>query len=623
MQSRSFVLLGSAGLMLLSFASTAGALALIPMEEPVTALVPPPANGSPFIPAMQYTFSGSTLVATTVTSTPLLCANTSAPTLGGTSLNTVYYSGAGLQAAPPRPFIFGAAAGNPTVSGQATGATQLQMSTSSVQFGGDALGSLVCYGLDVHGARRLTRDIFSDGADGVPYNSVVTLSVTHVPTSSTDFYRYRIDVTLPPLPATTDDFALVEGFDTAVFATTSAESAAGLQGSWCQSQDGQSCSFSPVAGNINFSYFDGVNHSMQAPVAPNGPAQYHFIVTRYLRTGVASVPATGAPVVMAALFSPNDLEENKLDDNVASGNDQIANAAPSVTQDATFTSFAGSLAALIENNDSGTLTFDIADSDTQDPNQGPTLSASVMLNVSGLSVPVAANCSTVLPLGNNKASRACTVDIPFNNPSWWNTAVPANYDGLFNTVATDTTNGSYASGVTASAKIVVTDAGLKSSAPLSVPIHIHSAANNAPVVAFGAALPNVADPSQGGSSFPTYSCSIGANNCGATFHVVEMDHLITALPGPAAAFDELASQSTAVLGLQCGLLGENSPIFTNAPVAVPTNGSPTGYDLLFQLTSPLVAGSSLCSINITDNGSFPNGETAKSTIKQFRIVVSS
>jgi hypothetical protein len=620
MQSRSFVFLGSAGLMLLSYASTSGAVSLIPMEEPSTILVTPlPGN----ISSMHYDFAGGAFIATTVTSTPLMCANTSAPPATGTTLNPVYYSGFGGIGNPtPRPFVFGASPSAPSVSAQAVGVANFGMNTgTSMQFTGDAAGSLVCYGLSPSGARRLTRDIFLDGADGVAYNSTVTLSVFHVPGNGTDFYGYKIDVTLPPLPTSTDDFALIEGYDSSVFATNAAESASGIQGNWCQSLDGQTCAFSPNPGNINFSYANGINNSLQAPVAPNAPVQYHFIVKRYLRSGVAALPATGAPVAMVALFSPNDLEENKLDDNVATGNNQIANAAPSVTQDATFTSFAGSLAGLNENTDSGTLTFDIADSDTPDVNGS--LGAAVTLNVAGQSVNVATDCSTVLPLGNNKASRACTVDIPLNNPSWWNSSVAANYDGLFNTLATDTTNGVYANGVTASAQIVVTDAAGKSSAPQSVLVHIHSTANNAPVVAFGAAMPNVADPSQGGSSFPTYSCSIGANNCGATFHVVEIDNLITALPGPAASFDELASQSTAVLGLQCGLLGENSPIFTNAPVAVPTNGSPTGYDLLFQLTSPLVAGSSLCSLNITDNGSFPNGETAKSTSKQFRIVVSS
>jgi hypothetical protein len=322
MQLRLRFLLSSAGLMLLSQAPVAGAVTLVPMEEPVSTLVSPP-NANPFISSMQYAFSGNSLIATTVTATPLLCANTSAPLVAGTTLNPVYYSATGIGSASPHPFVFGASPGSPNVSALASGATNVAMSPTSMTFGGDASGSLVCYGLDSSGAHRLTRDVFMDGLDGVPYNSSVVLSVLHVPTSSTDYYSYKIDVTLPALPVTTDEFALIEGFDSAVFATTAGESTAGIQGTWCQSLDGQSCAFAPNAGNINFSYANGTNNSLVAPVSPNSAVLYHFIVKRYLRTGVASVPSTGAPLVIAALFSPNDLEENKLDDNVATGNNQV------------------------------------------------------------------------------------------------------------------------------------------------------------------------------------------------------------------------------------------------------------------------------------------------------------
>jgi hypothetical protein len=290
--------------------------------------------------------------------------------------------------------------------------------------------------------------------------------------------------------------------------------------------------------------------TVTAPVAPAAATTVHFVVYRSFQTGVASLPASGAPVALAALFSPNDLEENKLDDNVATGNNQVANAAPSVTQDATFTSFAGSLAALNENTDSGTMTFDISDSDTPESGSS-TLQAAVTLNLPGsISVPVTANCPTLLSSpGATPVSRACTLDIPLNNGAFWNAQVGAALDGGFNVLATDTTNGIYASGVSASASIVVTDPLGKVSAPVAVPVHIHSTANNAPVVAFGAAMPGAPDSNQGGTSYPTYSCSIQANNCGATFHVVELDDLITALPGPAAALDELASQTTAVLNV--------------------------------------------------------------------------
>jgi len=617
MQLRWFVLFNSAGLMLLSHASTVGAVNLIPMEEPVTTLVSPP-HANPVPSAMHYDFAQNGAVVTMLTSTPLLCANTSTPIVPGVGLNIVYYSGyaSGLSNPAPLPFVFGASSTSPSVSAVATGAQGVGM-TPSMTFSGDDLGSLVCYGLDSNGTRRLTRDLFEDGLDGASYDSSVAVSVFALPADGnlTYDYAYTIDVTVPPLPAGTNcsgtgldcNFVIMEGYDSSVFSTTS--------GGWCQASLGtQSCSGPTTLGNVYF--------SIPAPIAPAAAKSYRFVAYRSLRSGIAALPDTGAPVVIAALFSPNDLDENKLDDNVSTGNNQKSNAAPSVTQDATFTSFAGSLAGLSENTDSGMLTFDIGDPDTADVPAGGSLHATVSLTIGGLSASVPADCSTTLG-SSGGSSHACKVDIGLNNGNWWNTDVSATYDGLFNAVATDATNGSYAPGVTASLQITAIDALGKASAPLSVPVHIHSTANNAPVVTFGGAMPNTADSSQGGSSFPTYSCSIGTNNCGATFHVVELDGLITALPGPASAFDELALQSTAVLDVQCGLLGENSAIFANTPVATPSSGSPASYDVLFQFKSPLVAGSSLCSINITDSGSFPNGETAKNTSKQFRIIVSS
>jgi len=642
MQSRCFVLLGSAGLMLLfQTATAASGVSLLAMEEPVSTLVSPSAAT---IPSMQYTYAGAAFVATTVTSTPLLCANTGQPSVAGTTLNPVYYSAFGGVGNPnPRPFVFGASAGSPGVSAQAQGATQVAMTASSMQFLGDASGSLVCYGLDPHGAHRLTRDMFEDGVDPNPYNSSVSLSVTHVPSSPTDFYAYRIDVTLPALPSSTDDFALIEGFDTSVFATVASEATSGLQGFWCQSLDGQTCAQilgNSYVGNINFSYSNGINNSLQAPVAPSPDVTYHLLVKRYLRTGVTSLPTTGAPVAIVALFSPNDLQENKLDDNVASGNNEVANAAPSVTQDATFTSFSGSLAALNENTDSGTLTFDIADTDTPDPVSGPHLTAAVTLNVAGLSFPAAADCSTVLAPGSGvAASRACTVDIPLNNANAWNAAVASNYDGLFNALATDTTNGSYASGVTASAQIVVTDAGLKSSAPVSVPIHIHSTVNNAPLIAYAGQLVATNDPNNN-QSYPTYSCSVsagsGVGGCGAPLRGsidVTLTGSVTATPGPAAAFDELVTQTTAVVpfkdandsftNVQCDREQTALVFVTNGGPIVAAAGVQGTYDMDFLLptTPPASAVSALCTLTITDVGPFPNGETAKTTSKQFRIVV--
>lgn len=617
MQLRCNVLLSCAGLMLLSQASMAGVVSLSALEEPVTTLVSPP-NAATFVTPMKYTYDAVTgAVATTITATPLLCANTTPPVGAGTTLNPVYYSANGLALTTPLPFVFGASAQTPSVSALASGAQGVGMSPTQMSFSGDPLGSLVCYGVNADGTRRLTRDVFMDDVEGVKYNSSVVLSVLETPNMN-GYYKYTVDVTIPALPGNTNcsangldcNFVIDEGYDTSVFSTAT--------GGWCLASAGATqCPGPTTAGDIYM--------TVAAPLAPAADATYHFIVFRALRSG-AALPNTGAPVALAALFSPNDLEENKLDDNVSAGTNQIANAAPAVAQDATFTGFAATLFALNENTDSGTLTFNIRDGDTAEPVGGPYLRAAVTLNFDDIAVPVTPNCVAIANQGTDKATRACSFDIPLNNAAWWNSSVASTYDGLFNALATDATNGSYAPGVTATASIVVTDSLNKSSQPLPVQMHVHSAANNPPVVAFGPGMPSASDPNQGGASYPTYSCSIAADNCGDpfNFNLASLKAIATALPGPAAALDELATQTTTVGAVQCGLSGENDPIFDHAPVFKPSSGSSTNYDVAFQFPTPPTAGSSLCSVSFTDQASpFPNGQSAQSTPVQFRIVVNS
>ena len=629
--------LSCAGLLLLSQAPTADAVSLSVLEEPLTNLVSPVVQ----TPPMKYAVASGALVATPITATPLICANTWAPAAAGMSLNPVYYSSAAIGATTPLPFVFGALPSSPGVSAQASGSSGMNMKGGLMQFAGDSAGSLVCYGLDASGTHRLTPDIFKDGLNGGEYNSSVTLTVFHLPSGNTDYYGYRVDVTLPPLPSTSDSFALIEGYDSSVFATTAAESPSNTQGNWCQSFDGQSCAFAPNAGNINFSYLNGFNSSLQAPVAPNGTTQYHFIVKRYLRNG-QSLPASGAPVAIAALLSPNDLEENKLDDNVAVGNNQLSNVAPAVAQDGAFTTFTGSLAGLTENTDSGTLTFDISDSDTAEAGRPP-LSAAVTLTLAGLSVSASADCSTLVPNGGGAptpVNRVCSVSIPLSNANWWNSSVASTYDGLFNTFATDTTNGFYASGVSANARIVVTDSLGKAAAPVNVPVHVHSNVNNAPVIAYASPFQQQLDPNNS-QSYPTYSCSVGlgtaAGGCGAAVRgsiLVDLPGSASALGGPPAAFDELASQTTAVVpysdpsdsftNVQC-TNEQQSAVFaaSGGPIVAASGGSGTQYGMNFLLptTPPASAVSALCTLTVTDVGPFPNGQTAKTAAKQFRVVI--
>lgn len=637
MRLRSTGILTCAGLVLLSQAPMAGAVSLIPMDEPVTNLVAPPV-ANPHIPTMKYTYAGVSFVATTVTSTPLYCANTDLPQVTGTTLNPVFYSANAIGSTTPRPFVFGAAAQTPSVSLQAFGATKVKGDATAMHFSGDANGSLVCYGVDSNGVRRITRNLFADGSEPANFNSSVSLSVFHMPTSNSDYYGYKVDVTLPALPNATDYFALVEGFDSSVFATTAGEATSGIQGTWCPTIDGSTCYLGQSAGNINYSAFNGYNSSLQAPVLPNGAVQYHFIVKRYLRQGVSYTSLPSAPLAVAVLFSPSDLEENKLDDNVSVGNNQLANSAPSVvTNDGAWSSFVGSVGSLAENSDSGALTFNILDADSGET--GGTLHATASLVVNGLQVAVTPNCALSASQPAPPAvARTCTIDIPLNNPSFWDAGVAANYDGLFNALATDTTDGNYASGVSASARIVAIDALGKSSAEVVLPVHVHSTANNPPTLAFGGALVSAVDPNNF-QTYSTYSCSVAlggaAGGCGlASRGAIEVNlaAVASATPGPAAAFDELAAQTTAVVpfvdpqdaftNVRCDR-EQQALVFASSggPIFTPSSGGNYDVDFLLPTTPPASTVSALCTLTITDAGTFPNGQTAATVAKVFRIAI--
>jgi len=282
---------------------------------------------------LQYAANGQPVL-NLVTATPLLCANTSPPNLSpSVTLDATYYSEMGVSNVPARPFVFGAASISPETSVSAQGITQISYDGELIQFSGDPLDSLVCYGLDSRGAHKVTRNLFNGDFEPTNFNSSLTVSVFHLPASAGDWYGYTIDITIPPLPAGTNcgpngldcNFALIEGYDTSVFATEN--------GQWCLAPTGaQTCiSPPPIGGSapaygdirIDYSNYDA-SASLSAPIAPEPAKQYHFVALRYLRTGVSS-PPSGVPLVIASLFSPLDLEENELNDNVAVGNDALTN----------------------------------------------------------------------------------------------------------------------------------------------------------------------------------------------------------------------------------------------------------------------------------------------------------
>ncbi|HSN00148.1 MAG TPA: hypothetical protein VLS52_03950 [Rudaea sp.] len=648
---------------------------LIPMDEPATSLLtlnpatPPSPNT---ISGFKYVYNGANSVTTVLTQTPLLCGNTAAAT--GTNpigIMSLYYSSNGLAgAAPQMPFVFGAASASPTTSATAYGVTNLVYNGSAVQFGGDPLDALVCYGLTssdgVTYVHMATRDLFADdfevpGTGGLVGNSSVTVSAFHLPAGApNNYYGYTVDVTIPPLPPGTDcnvldcNFALTEGYDTSVFDPN--------QGGWCLAGAGaQSCPGAPTLGDININYSNyGATTSLAAPIGGTQPLQAHFVVFRYVPSGGA-LPASGAPVVMAALFSPHDLLEDKLDDNVATGNNTLANVAPVVSDSA---AFATAVSQLSEATDSASLSFTIQDPDSS---QGSgTLSATANLTIAGavnIMLPVSCSAATGNPL-----TSTCSLTVPLgSDPAGiWDTACgtldpnPVSPPSTcYHNFATDTTNGTYAPGVSAGVQIVVTDALGKNSSPVSVPVHIYSTNNDPPVVTFDAnKLPAVQD--QNNSIFyPTYACSVSAGTntggCGApnqfNTSLIAIDFsnvsVFTAVPGPTAAFDELASQTT-VANNYTGIDGGNvnctneqaadvfapsSPSYGGGgPLISIASGNGTasvGYKLDFAIpsTAPATTVSVVCSLGNTisdamqGGGGFPNIESAATAQSTFRIVV--
>jgi hypothetical protein len=604
----------------LSYAPAANATpTLMPFDEPTVELITSnPLHTGPVGPGAPYAIQP-------VTANPLLCSNTSAPPAPNTAaVSPIYYSPTGL--ASQKPFVFGASALTPDVPSVAIGATFVYGGMSIL--GGDP--ALVCYGLDADGVHGPTPGVMRDQFEGkynsptlkTDFNSSVALTVFHVPTSDSPFYGYTIDVTIAAAPASANcavndcNFSLLEGFDTSVFATNS--SATHPDEGWCiGSANSTACSTSTVEGGININYSTWPNSFLPHLVAGATPLSYRFVVKRYLASGVAALPASDAPLAIAALFSPFDMDENFIGDNVSSG---FANTPAAVVQSGdTWTVFSGKLGALAENTDSGALTFNITDSDT--PEGQSILRAAVTLNLGGLQVPVTPNC-TLTSGGGTPVNRTCTVDVNFSDPNWWNASVDGAYRGQGNLFATDPGS------VGATMSIVATDAANKSSAAVNVPVHVLSKINNAPFAVFGG-MPGAADPNQGGTSYPTYSCSVAANSCGNR-GFVDISAAFTTLPGPPAAFDEMATQTTAVVPYTgAGANGGNVQCTSESGAIFSSNGNPlveasasNSYGMNFFLNSPATVGSSLCTATITDAmAAFPANESAKTTAMQFRIVV--
>jgi hypothetical protein len=188
----------------------------------------------------------------------------------------------------------------------------------------------------------------------------------------------------------------------------------------------------------------------------------------------------------------------------------------------------------------------------------------------------------------------------------------------------------------------VTDPLGKSSAPVTVNLIANSTVNNAPAISAGVLLPGVVDP-KNSTTYPTYTCSIsaagGVGGCGVaqrgTLPPIDLASAFAVFPGPAAAFDELASQTTAVVAfsdpndaftnVQCVNEQQGAVFIANGGPIVEHGTNSSSYDVNFVLpaAAPASTVSTLCTLTVTDQsaGGFPNGQTAKTAASTFRIVV--
>jgi hypothetical protein len=267
------------------------------------------------VPTVNNYATSSNLFTLTV-SQPVMCANTGPAAAGapnGGLINPVFAN-----------FIFGpysVAQNGAPVQTPSVGLTNVQYKTSLtpatyVLQADSTLGTppLVCYVTDANGVRKPTSDIFVDNFDhdytlgAAPdiYDSSVTVTVEARPPAG--YALIYVDINIPT-PAQQANFVLRDGYNTRVFNTTG--------GGWCQAANtiATTCpdTSPPTAltlGDINFTQTLNSNSS---------PTQMRFIVYRQYKTlnNTPISPNPGELLALAALFSPSNIAEVPLGNNVA------------------------------------------------------------------------------------------------------------------------------------------------------------------------------------------------------------------------------------------------------------------------------------------------------------------
>lgn len=519
--------------------------------------------------ALKY---NGTLADVTLT-TPLLCGNTATPV--ATAIQFKPHFGT---------FLFGTydAGGNLTQSFRGVASFKFQLDSLL-----DSDGTLVCYALSSNGVRKATLGLFIDGFDPPTYDSTVKLSVAQLPSADNSYvYKYFIDVSAPLVNAPSR-FQLRDGFESAYFNPNAVN--------WCEAApDATAC---PGLTNSG--------HVMKDIVLSGGQSySKRFIVLRALKDGLTSVPNDhNHPAVLAALFSPDSIAENRLDNNIGVGYGELSDLSPIIDTSGL------NLAGLTEGGSLQGVSFSVVD-DTSE-NVG-LLSATVELDFNGAKVAAPANCVVNAPPPGMLAKRTCTFDITTPNPDF----------------ATDGINpGVYASGVSASVRITAHDGRGQISAA-SVPLHVASSDNDPPMFDLDA----TAAPVDVETSLPTLTCNLGAPSDPAC--IGDLATFVQGVvPAPAGAVDELGYQGSALNlsaapnggNISCTLDQGSLQIFAlnKSPKLTSSDGN-HNYALDYSLSAN--PGGATCSVTARDgsnypNNTFPGAQLSKTTTKQFRVVV--
>lgn len=447
--------------------------------------------------------------------------------------------------------------------------------------------SLVCYGTSANGVMRYSPGLFADDFQTLGFDASIVTRVVQLPTGDNgNIYKYYVDVTAPVISATQSVvIAIRDGYDKSLFDSGTSY--------YCNTagQGQTTCSSSLVHENIN----------VTETIPAGSGLSRRYIVIRPLKAG-ASLTPTSVPVTLAALYLPYGYEK-RLDNNVAPTYGQITDALPEIVSGP----LASSLLSMTEGGSLTGVTFGLDDDTTETSGNLLRATATLTFNNTPFDVPV--NCGASTPItANPRVTRTCSLDV----------ITPAiDY-------ATDIASGTYAPGVTAKLTIVATDARGQTTTT-ELPIHVASADNDKPVFTVSS---TVAPPAGGPNKTPTITCSLvvkGSPQCVGTFS----DLLTDIGPGPEGATDELAAQTVALVqdtstgrngNIACALDSGSLQIFgLSGGPRVTLSGSGKEGGVVYGLSEN--QGAATCTVVLTDGGTFPPGQTAKTESKTFRIVV--